>query len=81
MRRPVTCLLLMALAAVGVTITAAGCGFGRADDTGRPIQVSTGAGSARTATPPPATLDARPPTPAATPARRPTAVLPTRLSG
>ena len=35
MRRSVTCLLLLATAVAG--ITAAGCGFGRADDTGRPI--------------------------------------------
>jgi hypothetical protein len=37
MRRSVTCLLLLATAAATVAITAAGCGFGRSDDTGLPI--------------------------------------------
>ena len=36
MRRSVTCLLLLATAATAA-ITAAGCGFGRADDTGPAI--------------------------------------------
>jgi hypothetical protein len=35
MRRSAICLALAAVAALA--ITAAGCGFGRADDTGRPI--------------------------------------------
>ena len=37
MRRLGTCLLLLAMAAATGAITAAGCGFGRADDTGQPI--------------------------------------------
>ena len=37
MRRSLISLLLLATAAATVAITAVGCGFGRADDTGRPI--------------------------------------------
>ena len=37
MPRSVTCLLLLAVAAATVALTTAGCGFGRADDTGLPI--------------------------------------------
>ena len=37
MRRSLNSLLLLATAAAAVAITALGCGFGRADDTGLPI--------------------------------------------
>ena len=36
MRRSMICMLLL-LATAALTITTGGCGFGRADDTGRPI--------------------------------------------
>jgi hypothetical protein len=37
MRRSTISLLLLATAAATAAITAAGCGFGRADDTGLPV--------------------------------------------
>ena len=37
MRRSFICLLLLAITATTAAIVGAGCGFGRADDTGQPI--------------------------------------------